>query len=129
MTTGKPPLTLVQPDATGVPPGAQPPRPLGHHGRAVWDRVQAEYAITDSGGIELLAQICGAVDRCEAIREQIDANGEAIKSRSGITPHPLLRQETQLRSFIARSLSRLGITTEPLARNPGRPGFNLNWVP
>jgi hypothetical protein len=36
--------------------GAEPPRPLGRYGRALWDRVQAEFAITDIDGIELLMQ-------------------------------------------------------------------------
>jgi hypothetical protein len=38
-----PPLTLVGPDATGT----SPPRPLGRHGRALWDSIVAEYEVGD----------------------------------------------------------------------------------
>jgi hypothetical protein len=61
-------LKLVEPGD-----GAEPPRPLGRYGRALWDRVQAEFAITDIGGIELLMQACAAVDRAEELSAAIAA--------------------------------------------------------
>ena len=49
------------PDTTG----GSPPRDLGQHGRKFWDEVQAAYGIDDSGGRELLAQACAALDPAE----------------------------------------------------------------
>jgi hypothetical protein len=59
----KPPLTLIDPASIW----ASPPRPLGHHGMALWNSVQTAYRIDDVGGVELLAQACAAVDRVEAL--------------------------------------------------------------
>ena len=47
-----------------------PPRKLGDPGRSLWDRVMAEYDISDSGGLEMLCQACQALDRAEARRAQ-----------------------------------------------------------
>src|SRR5262245_2946150 len=44
-----------------------PPRKLGKHGRQLWDRVQAEFGITDIGGIELLTLCCQSLDRAESL--------------------------------------------------------------
>src|SRR5262244_673775 len=55
----KPDLTLVQPDTTGN----QPPRSLGKSGTNLWRTLTAHYRFDDIGGIEMLAQLCGA-DRC-----------------------------------------------------------------
>ena len=41
----------------------------------LWDEVQREYGVTDRGGIELLAQACGALDRAEALGEAIARDG------------------------------------------------------
>ena len=80
----KPPLTMVDPAATGVPP----PRKLGHHGLSLWNSVQNAYRIDDAGGIELLAQCCAAQDRVEALAERINADGEVVHSRTGPKAHP-----------------------------------------
>ena len=66
-------LKLVKP-----PPSKwlSPPRPLGKHGQALWDRVMNDYEISDSGGLEMLMQACTALDRAEALRVEIDRDGE-----------------------------------------------------
>jgi P27 family predicted phage terminase small subunit len=115
-TPGKPPFSIVSDETTGI----SPPRPLGPHGKALWDRVQREYQITDTGGIEILAQICAAEDRVEALHEQIDADGAIIRTRNGFKANPLLRDETALRAFIVRTIERLGLNVEAV-KSPGRP--------
>jgi P27 family predicted phage terminase small subunit len=116
-TPEKPPLSLVSTETTGI----LPPRPLGPHGTALWDAVQREYAITDRGGVEVLAQLCSAQDRVERLREQIDADGEVVRTRAGIPrAHPALRDETALRAFIVRTIERLGLNIEAV-KPPGRP--------
>ena len=122
---GKPPLSIVANETTTI----SPPRPLGTHGRALWDRVQREYHIDDVGGVEILAQICAAEDRVEALREQINADGPLIRTRNGVKANPLLRDETALRAFIVRTVERLGLNVEAV-KPPGRPpGGGLGWIP
>jgi len=110
------------------PTGTQPPRKLGAHGMALWQTVQAEYEIEDVGGVETLSQICGALDRLEAIHAQIDEDGEIILIKGVPKVHPLLRDEIQIRAFIVRGLQRLGIAVEATTKPVGRPnkGF-VGW--
>ena len=115
-TPGKSPLSIVSDEPNGI----SPPRPLGPHGKALWDRVQREYQITDTGGVEILAQICAAEDRVETLHEQIDADGAIIRTRNGFKANPLLRDETALRAFIVRTIERLGLNVEAV-KAPGRP--------
>jgi hypothetical protein len=122
MAPKKSPLTLVGSDATGI----APPRKLGKHGTSLWQSVQREYAITDAGGVELLAQACGGVDRLEAITARISEDGELINTRTSVRAHPLIKEETQLRAFICRTLEKLGITQEKI-KSPGRPGGFAGW--
>ena len=58
----KPPLKLVGDGASNY---AEPPRNIGACGRKLWDKIMSEYAIEDSGGLEMLAQACQALDRAE----------------------------------------------------------------
>ena len=99
------PLTVV-----GGP--SVPPRKLGEAGLSLWNRVQAEYQITDVGGVELLTQACLARDRAEALAAVIEADGERIITKTGIKDHPCLKHELAARSFIVRTLQRLGVTDE-----------------
>jgi Phage terminase, small subunit len=124
MTRKSPSLTIVGPDATGI----SPPRKLGRHGAALWNRVQGEYAIQDIGGIEVLCQICQALDDVESLTEAVERDGRTIRSRTGIKANPALRDILQNRAFIVRSLSKLGITTEPI-KPIGRPGsgVGISW--
>lgn len=111
---GKPPFTVIGSAATPV----QPPRPLGQYGKNLWDRIQKDYAITDTGGIELLAQMCQAVDRAEELAERIAADGAVLQTRSGPRSHPSIRDELACRAFICRTIQRLGLNLEPLQSRP-----------
>jgi hypothetical protein len=113
----KPTLTVVEPHGTGI----QPPRELGSPGRALWDRVQAEYDVGDCAGVEMLSQACAALDQAEALREEIRRDGLVLRDRRGIIKdHPALKHELANRAFLVRTLSRLGSNFEPL-KTPGRP--------
>lgn len=114
----KPRLSLVQPVAATV----DPPRKLGNHGLNLWNRITAEYDIADSGGIEMLAQACAGLDCAEALRAQIAADGEVIRSRGSVREHPAIKLELAARAFVVRTLVRLGLNFEPLRSSPGRPG-------
>jgi hypothetical protein len=74
----------------------------------LWRNVQREHRIDNVGGRELLAQACAALDRAEALREQIDKDGELLCSTHGqIKDHPGLKHELAARAFICRTLQRL----------------------
>src|SRR5262249_17830774 len=107
-------------DRAGPAPG--PPESLRRHGRALWAKIQSEYEIRDSGGIEMLSQACHAADRAEQCAKKIEAEGLVVTSASG-TPHdhPLIRHELGARSFVVKTLKSLGLHVEPLKRGPGRP--------
>ena len=110
-------LTLVQPVVTST----DPPRTLDGPGRSLWDRVMSEYDIEDSGGLEMLCQACQALDRAEALRTEIDRDGEVIRARGSIREHPALKHELANRSFVVRALARLNLNFEPVRPGPGRP--------
>ena len=105
------------------PSSPEPPPQLGEHGRALWRAVTAEYAIDDVGGQQLLLQAAFAADRAESLRQQIDADGEIIAVKGGgRKEHPGLRHELAARSFITRTIVRLGLNFEairPVGRPPG----------
>jgi hypothetical protein len=117
----KPTLSVVGSAPTGTPP----PRKLGAHGANLWDAVMAEYAIDDRGGIEILAQVCAALDRAEDLSALLDAAGAVIRTKTGLREHPALKAELACRAFICRNLQRLGLNLEAI-KPEGRPS---GWCP
>lgn len=117
-------MTLVPPGETRFPP----PRPLGTYGAALWGRVMDEYQLEDSGGVELLALACQALDRAEALREKIDRDGEVLDGEKGPRDHPGLRHELANRAFVAKTLDRLGLNLEAPKPGPGRPPQPRGWT-
>jgi hypothetical protein len=92
-----------------------PPRPLGSHGTALWNRIQAEYRIQDTGGIEILAQCCSSLDRAEDLAAAIARDGNVVYSRAGVPKtHPAVREELACRAFVVRTLERLGLNVEAI---------------
>jgi hypothetical protein len=110
-----PSLRLIKPENPG-----EPPRPLGKCGMALWRAVTSEYDIADSGGREMLAEACAALDRAESLREQIDNDGEIVRTKTGLRDHPGLKHELANRSFVVRTLARLGLDVEAV-KPVGRP--------
>jgi hypothetical protein len=107
---------MLDPDSTTL----SPPRKLAEHGLALWNSIMTEYFIQDRGGVELLMQACEAADRVAALTAKIDADGEVIQGRNGPRAHPALKDELAGRSFICRTLERLGLNLEAV-RSVGRP--------
>jgi hypothetical protein len=108
--------------ATDNSTGDEPSRPLGKHGRALWDRCLAEYDISDAAGLEMLLQAAEALDRLQEIRAQIHT-GRANKKNTT----PSLKVEIQNRNFVTRTLQKLGLNLEPVGR-PGRPVTPTTWI-
>jgi hypothetical protein len=113
----KPLLKVVK---SSPPTGQQPPRKLGQHGLNLWRTITSEYDISDAGGIEILLQVCRATDRVESLAEQIDSDGEVVMVKGTPKPHPLLRDEIQIRAFVCRGLQKLGLNVE-VVKPVGRP--------
>jgi hypothetical protein len=103
-------------------PGAvDPPGKLGAVGLSLWRDIVSSYEFSDRGSYETLFQACAAADRAASLRETIDADGEVIRTKMGIKDHPALKHEIANRSFVVRTLARLGLDLEPLRSGPGRP--------
>src|SRR6266550_1776123 len=105
--------------------GPKPARALGKHGAALWRSVVAEYGIEDSGGVEMLTAACQQLDRAESLREQIDRDGDIVRTKGSLREHPGLKHELAARSFVVRTLARLGLDVEavkPVGRPPARYG-------
>jgi hypothetical protein len=112
-------LSAVSPEPGG---SVQPSCKLGPIGMSLWRDVLGAYEFSDRASYETLAQACAAADRAERCRAQIDEDGELLRMRSGaVKDHPLLKHELAARSFVVRSLSRLGLDLEPVRAGPGRP--------
>jgi hypothetical protein len=110
-------LKLVTP-ASADP--TAPPRQLGEHGMLLWQSVMAEYGIQDSGGREMLAQACAALDRAEECALHVQRDGVTVRTKHGPKENPLLKAELANRSFIVRTLGRLGLDVEAI-KPMGRP--------
>jgi hypothetical protein len=123
--TKTPRLTLVDPQQTAVVLLA-PPANLNKTGRDLWQSVMSEYDIRDSGGQQMLLQICEAADRVQEFATIIARDGMVVCTKSGPKDHPLLRHELAARSFIVRSLGRLGLDVEPV-KAIGRPPSGIGW--
>jgi hypothetical protein len=90
-------------------------------GRKLWQAIHADYVIEDAGGHQMLLPICEAADSLTGYNEQIARDGPTIRTKSGIRGHPLLKHQLATRSFIVRSLHRLGLDIEPARHVIGRP--------
>jgi len=103
-------------------PGAvEPPGKLDAVGLSLWRDITGAYEFNDRGSYETLFQACAAADRAAKLHELIDQDGEVIRSKGVVRDHPALKHEIACRSFVVRTLARLGLDLEPLRPGPGRP--------
>ena len=52
------------------------------------------------------------LDRAESMREQIDRDGDTVRKKGSLREHPGLKHELVARSFVVRTLARLGLDHE-----------------
>jgi hypothetical protein len=117
-------LTLVDPSALTV---LSPPSTLGEAGNNLWRAIMAEYDIRDSGGREMLRQICEATDSVDEFSRVIAHDGPVVRTKAGPKDHPLIKHQLAARAFVVRSLHRLGLDVEPIGRI-GRPSQGgIGW--
>jgi hypothetical protein len=108
----------------------EPPIKLGLVGMSLWRDVLVAYEFSDRASYETLAQACSAADRAAEMAEQIDRDGVAIRTKTGLRDHPLLKHELAARAFVVRSLAKLGLDLEPLRAVAGRRGgssVGIGW--
>lgn len=117
-------LTLVDPNAPTV---LSPPATLGETGSKLWQSIMSEYRIEDSGGREMLKQICEAADSVAEFSAIIAHDGAVVRTKHGPKDHPLVKHALAARSFVVRSLHRLGLDVEPI-RSIGRPTLRDQWA-
>jgi hypothetical protein len=125
MAKNKPGLTVVKSLDTNL---ASPPGVLEKTGATLWRTIMAEYDIADCRGREMLFQICRSADRAAEYGAIIDRDGPVISTKNGPREHPLAKHELAARSFVVRTLARLGLNVEPI-KAMGRPGKNFHWRP
>ena len=114
----KPTLTVVD---QSKPNALAPPASLGEAGCTLWSDLHRDFYIEDAGGAQMLLQICEAADSLAGFDQQIARDGPTIRTKSGMREHPLLKHQLATRSFIVRSLHRLGLDVEPTRNEVGRP--------
>lgn len=120
--TQKPPLKLVGATTTSTAANPfQPPLNLGTSGASAWTSIQNEYQISDAGGLELLNQMCAALDDITSYDEIISHDGIVIRTKTGTRAHPLLKEKLSLRAFVTRTIQRLGLNIEVVRPTSGRP--------
>jgi hypothetical protein len=83
--------------------------------------VQREFAVSSCYDVELLTQACEAVDQISAIAVELEQSGLTC---SNSKLNPLARHQLNLRGFVVRTLTKIGIDEMPV-RGPGRPPRGL----
>lgn len=122
MTTTKRPPTLTVFDAASKPDPVAPPASLGASGIALWRNIHNDFEVTDAAGLEMLFQICSAADLVSEYATTITRDGgPTIRTKTGIREHPLVRHQLAAKSFVVRSLHRLGLDIIPPRNEIGRP--------
>ncbi|MBR0730374.1 hypothetical protein JQ595_16605 [Bradyrhizobium japonicum] len=114
-----PTLTIVDPAMSSNP--LAPPASLGEAGTELWRRIHRDYHVEDASGLETLTQICAAADTLAKLDAEIERDGMIIRSKSGMRENPLLKIQLATRSFVTRSLARMGFDVIQPRTEIGRP--------
>jgi hypothetical protein len=116
----KPPeLTVVGPAPRPDP--LAPPDGLGEAGARLWNNLHHDFEITDASGLAMLHQICCTVDKVAEYSAAIERDGAVLRTKTGLRDHPLIRHVLTGRSFIVRSLHKLGLDIIAPRSEVGRP--------
>ena len=107
----------------------QPPKHLGRAGKAFWRGVMGDFDIDDAAGRALLLTACESLDRIEAARKAIAADGEVIRDRYGQPKvHPAAALEKDARNGFLAAMRALQLEISP-PKPVGRPARPLGWRP
>jgi hypothetical protein len=101
----------------------KPPQSLEKAGRRLWKSIQAEYSITDPGGLAFLTSASRAEDDIIRWRATVAMDGDIIViPEKPSVPHPLIAAIRGAETTKRQSLRSLNLDVEPLHGHPGRPG-------
>ena len=98
----------------------EPPATLGKAGAHLWRAIMTEYAISDSGGREILRQACVSADRAAECAAIIERDGYTVRTPQGIKDHPLLSTNWQRGRLLCARFTNLGSTLSRSACLAGR---------
>ena len=88
------------------------PADLGEPGSRFWGRVVEAYDL-EPHHLDVLEQCCRSLDRAEACRRQVDAEGLTVEDRfDQKKAHPLLAAERDARSAFRQLYRELGLDIE-----------------
>jgi P27 family predicted phage terminase small subunit len=98
------------------------PKNLSQAAKKLWQKIQGEYQITDSGGLSILTTTLEAWDRMKQCEQTLENEGLTVIDRFGQQKtHPLCTVERDSRSQFLQGLKALNLDLEPLRDGPGRP--------
>ena len=112
----KPPLTMVDPAATGVPP----PRKLGTTACRCGTRCRTPTGSTMPAGSSCWPNAVPLQDRVEALAARISTDGEVVNTRAGPKAHPACGTSWPDAPSSSGPSSGSGWTSEPSSRVAGR---------
>lgn len=103
------------------------PEHLSVPARRWWASMQAEYQISDVGGLSLLNAAADAWQRAREARELVQSEGAVVTDRFGQkVPHPAVRIEHGARAQLLQALKQLNLDVEPV-KTVGRPAGNYHF--
>jgi P27 family predicted phage terminase small subunit len=101
----------------------KPPATLRGPARKLWQSIQSDYGIIDSGGLVVLDTACEAYARMKQAKATLDTEGLTMRdARDQLKPHPCIKIEADNRAQFLTALKTLNLDLEPLQQAAGRPG-------
>jgi len=95
-------------------PLPKPPKELGAAGRALWNKLQQEYALEDQGGLESLLTAARSEDDIQRMRARLAKDGDLIADRFGqLKASPLLQSIRGAETIKRQALRALNLDIEP----------------
>ena len=98
----------------------KPPKHLGKVGRDFWRKTLEEFDLQDFH-LRLLAHAAECLDRMEASRAIIEAEGLVVQTSHGQRPHPALTVERDQKKLFAQLIRELRLDHNEEPKNPRRP--------
>ena len=99
------------------------PEHLAAQEAALFEQIQREYGILDSGGIALLTAACEAAGTARQCRERIAVDG--LLTDAG-RAHPLCAVQRDARNSFLACIRQLGLDIEVSGNNVGGQVYNQN---
>lgn len=109
----------------------EPPADLGERGAAFWREIAGAYALR-ADERQLLDEGCRCLDRLDALRAAVEADGLVVKDKRGrVALHPAATEERQVRLLLRLLLSQLDLpdleTGEANSTKRGRAAAEARW--